>query len=106
MTLKTIKEAPEANSNPTRSPTKQMKKVVSIAPYYREAVASQKVKIPLKHFKNKHVLIVGSPKQAVASEEQIFTSPKRAIASEELLLASFRQTFASSSSLSRKKSNL
>lgn len=83
MNLKTPTEAPRADSNPTTSTTKQVKKVVSIALYYIEVVVGKKVKTPIKNYKNKQIMIVASAKLAVASDELLIASLKQIVARSE-----------------------
>lgn len=57
VTLRTLTEALGADLGHTTSPRKQVKRAMSVAPYYREGLAGQRVKIPLKCFKTKQVII-------------------------------------------------
>lgn len=65
VTIKVAKEVPGPDSGQVSSPRCQNRKVISIVPYYKEVVVSQKVHTPSKSFKNKQIVIVAGPKQAV-----------------------------------------
>lgn len=97
ITLKTPTEVSEPILTIQRA-RKSRLTVVSIAPYYRQAVVGQRVKVLLKFFKNKQMVIPARPKQVRTTSGTILMSSKQVHTTSGTILTSLKQVPATSRS--------